>query len=195
MSHAPPPPIPQQSPYLQAGYPQPEQGKRSGCGCVLMVLGILALVGFLVCAGCAGFLYFGAKQGFQQLEAEMGKNAVIQEHIGDVQETEIDWSALMKEGGQGSFRMKIKGTKGEGTVVMKQEPGQPEPEFVLETADGESIPIVIEGAGGGDAGGESSEEIDGSLEGEGNAEPQPDLEPQPDIEPQPDAEDAPAGAP
>lgn len=144
MSTAPPPMPAQGNPYGQGGFP-PEPKKRSGCGCVLMVLAAVAVVGLVICLGCAGFTYWGVQQAFTQMKAELAKNEVVQEHIGDIESTEIDWSGAMQPqpGGEQVFRMKVKGTKSDGTILMKTSPGSDEPEFLLEMPSGETFPLEV----------------------------------------------------
>ena len=81
------------------------------------------------CGGCAIIVFlavvFGGwalmKLGFgvfaDEIESELRTNPVVVEHIGRIEEFELDLSASVAEAGDEDFVFKVSGTKGSGLVT------------------------------------------------------------------------------
>ena len=121
---------------------------------VLGTIGVLGVVGALVCCGGG---YFAMKAGTGML-AEVFKqqligNPTIDEHIGDIESMEMNFGATQQHAdeSQGAIAFDISGSKGSGTILIKQDPsgdgtGIATAELIM--SDGSRHPVDVEGGGG-----------------------------------------------
>lgn len=79
-----------------------------GCGClVVVILGALAIFG-------AG--HFGLRVFSEQVANELRDNPVVIEHLGTLQELEVEFAASAAAPGENEFVFQAKGSKGEGRI-------------------------------------------------------------------------------
>lgn len=122
------------------------------------VLGVIGVVGLLTVMLCCGGLYFAYQKGTQvlgeQLKPELEGNAVIVEHIGEIESLQMNLTDLVAEvqkhqeenrsGDPPQLLFDIEGTKGSGKVTMNTNPGSGRPtNVVLITEDGERHEIDL----------------------------------------------------
>ena len=139
MSRAPNNPFqPQPQPDTYAQNQQPKQAGNS-CLWVFAIVGVLAVVGGLVCCGGGYFLFNAATDLVAEAAAqELKKNPVVKEHIGNIESLEINLRESAKQNQETEgvvFVFDIKGDKGSGKIVVV--PGENENEF-------ESINLVMD---------------------------------------------------
>lgn len=94
------------------------------------VILILAGCGFLIVAGCCGFAFWGWGLFTDQAKDALNANPVIQEHIGNIESIETDFTATGNAEGDDVFVFRIKGPKGSGVVTA---------EFISTGADSEEV--------------------------------------------------------
>lgn len=122
--------------------PQPRSGTSwmwlLGCGGVLMTL--------LCCGGGIGVMTFGLQVMSSEVKDQMRDNPKFREHIGEVQEFEMDWAASFGDEGQDTYRYRVRGTKGSGELTVKQRTGPDSNEVIdeaeLRLADGTKVQVV-----------------------------------------------------
>jgi hypothetical protein len=82
-----------------------------GCGgCAVVAALVLVLGGW-------GLLRLGLGVFSDEVESELRSNPVIIEHVGRIEEFELDLSASIAESGGEDFVFKVSGTKGSGLVT------------------------------------------------------------------------------
>ena len=86
-----------------------------GCGCVLPAVLAGAAVTVLLCAGLGGVAYWGWTMFEGQAAEAIGRNAVVREHLGEVESVDADLVAT-GEAADDVFVFEVRGTKGAGTV-------------------------------------------------------------------------------
>ena len=138
--------------YAQGG---PVQKKSNTWLWVLGILGALGVVGALVCCGGSFFAYkAGTGMIAEAFKEQLSGNPVIEEHIGTIDSMNLNLSATGEYGqsSPGSMAFDISGSKGSGTILIKQQPGadgQPgigSAELVMPDGSRHSIDIVSESA-------------------------------------------------
>lgn len=95
--------------------PRPEKSK-TGCW-VAGILGGCGLVAVLAVVGVVALVVLGLEVFEDQVEAELRSNAVVQQHVGNLQEFELDFSASMAAPGADDFVFNVRGTKGAGVIT------------------------------------------------------------------------------
>ena len=139
------------------GYAQgaPPQKSSNTWLWVLGILGALGLVGAVVCCGGSYFAFrAGTGMMADAFKAELADNPVIEEHIGTIDSMSMNLGKTSEYGqsSPGSIAFDISGSKGSGTILIKQEtradgqPGVGSAELIL--ADGTRHAIEV---GGGDS--------------------------------------------
>lgn len=124
-----------QNPYkAQYDSSPPPPAKKSNLGCILAVVGGIALVGLLVCCGggyslmSVGFDMMGA-----QATTAIRANPIANEKIGEVKSCKVDFAASAahpenqnSDGERQIMVFNVEGTKGSGvlTAQVVDEPGQ-----------------------------------------------------------------------
>ena len=99
---------------------------------VLLTIGLLVLLGVLVCCGGGYFaIRAGGDKVANDVKVQLRGNPVIQEHVGDIQEIKLDAMASIEEGQNtpGSMTFEVVGSKSEARLVIKREPGEEEITF------------------------------------------------------------------
>ncbi|MGB7346289.1 MAG: hypothetical protein WBD20_18875 [Pirellulaceae bacterium] len=133
---------------------QPKKGKNVW----LIVLAIVGGLGLLSVMVCCGVGYWGYSKGTQmvadELQGQLTGNAVIEEHIGEINSVSMNLSAVIEEakkqqeaGDQGappSMVFDIEGSKGSGRILMNNEPGGQPSEVELVMADGSRHTIPLD---------------------------------------------------
>ncbi len=88
--------------------------------------------------------------GFQivttEIEDQLSGNPILQEHVGQVQSFEMDWSRSFADEDYDTFIYRVRGTKGEGRVTVKHITGDDGNEVILAAElrlpDGETIDLM-----------------------------------------------------
>jgi hypothetical protein len=127
------------------GSPPPQKSSKVWLW-LLLGLGGLGLAG-LVCCGAVGIWGMNAFNGVmtQAMQDELGDNAVIQQHIGQIQAVSFNLGETQKlqQGGggqEGAAVMDIRGDKGSGQLIILQRQGQ-EPSMELKLPSGETFNV------------------------------------------------------
>ena len=138
------------NPYANPGsFGQAPPKKKSKLGLILGIIGGVGVVICLLCCG-GGYLLFNAGMNVigDQVKTQVQGHPAIQEHIGTIETSSMDFPASLKEsekhggGGNNRFVVHIKGSKGSGDIVGKQRPGQQSlSEKVLRLPDGKELPL------------------------------------------------------
>ena len=104
------PPIEMQDPSLSKSFPR-NKVLVFGCGGCAMVV-VLAMV-----FGGWALLKLGLGVFSDEVESELRSNRVIIEHVGRIEEFDLDLSASVAEEGSEDFIFRVSGTKGSGLVT------------------------------------------------------------------------------
>lgn len=102
----------------------PQQQEASGCSCLTLSLVGLGVI-VLACCGMGGGGWFVWQNFTATLKAEVQKVPAVQEHIGEIEEFEVNFmeaGQIMekeKDKPQNVQVYKVKGSKGSGTVVVR----------------------------------------------------------------------------
>jgi hypothetical protein len=114
--------------------------RKSGKRTLLIGCGIFGLLGMLVCCGgVAYFAYQGPKLMAQavnaamavQLQQQLAADPNVQQKIGTIESLEFDFTRMIEEaqkpgaGGEPRMAFRIKGTNGQGYVMVVQDPSSP----------------------------------------------------------------------
>lgn len=142
-------------PSRQFNQDSPQQGQSRVWLWVLGTVGVLVVLGALVCCGGGYFVWqFGSEAVAQAMIEDLQGNPVIEEHIGEIQSAEMNLRATAEEQETtpNSMTFNIQGPKGEGKVVVVQGPGAGQPSIesaVLVLPDGtrhQALPLEGEPA-------------------------------------------------
>ena len=95
----------------------------------LMVVGIVGFI-LLILVGIGGLGFWGLDLFTAQAKDALNKNSVILQHVGEINEIEIDVTATGEAEGQDVFVFRVAGSRGSGVVTA---------EFVTIDADSEEI--------------------------------------------------------
>jgi len=125
-----------------APQPQPRSGTSwmwlLGCGGLLMFV--------LCCGGGIGVVAIGFRVMSAEIKDQIRDNPKFREHIGEVQELEMDWAASFGAEGEDTYRYRVRGTKGSGELTVKHITGPDGNEVIneaeLRLADGTKVQIV-----------------------------------------------------
>jgi hypothetical protein len=109
-------PLGPSSPSIDAREAAPEHSKSSkknlviGCGGCAVILVLVSVFGGWV------VMKFGLGVFADEVEADLRDNPVVREHIGRIEEFELDLSASIAAEGKEDFVFRVSGTKGTGLV-------------------------------------------------------------------------------
>ncbi|MCO6459502.1 MAG: hypothetical protein J5I93_29670 [Pirellulaceae bacterium] len=125
----------------------PPRKKKSAAVWILLVLGLGGGLVLLVCCGGMGFLsWTGMKMAGQQMAAKVQHTEAVQEHIGDIQSSTINFTATTKaqqeSGNSQAIVFDLKGTKGNGKLIATAQ-GENLLDATLELPSGELIPLPV----------------------------------------------------
>lgn len=114
---------------------------------VIIVLAVIGGGGILVCCGGMGALfYFGAHVVAKEVELELRDNPVLIQHIGEIEDLRMDWTATAAHPDQDVLVFTVRGTKGQGEVIVNTVTQFDENNQVqwatLRLPDGEEIPLI-----------------------------------------------------
>jgi hypothetical protein len=86
----------------------------------LVAGGAVCLLGVLVCCG-GGFalMSFGFGVITVEVEDQLRDNEQVRQHLGEIQEFEMDWTRSFADEDDDTFTYRIKGDKGSGTIKVK----------------------------------------------------------------------------
>jgi hypothetical protein len=135
MSQSPYAPLPGSRP------PTPVKPKGSAGKIILIILGVVLGGSVLGCGCCGGFMYWGLGQAGRQIADQVRNHPAIVEHIGSDVTCSMNIMATGQEAekrpGEQWVVFDAKGSKGQGQILCKQNPGgQPTP-TILQTALGD----------------------------------------------------------
>ena len=114
----------------QYGERPPQRGASRVWLWVLGTIGILVVLAALVCCGGGYFAWqFGSEALAKAMIEELQGNPVIEEHIGEIERAEMNLQATAEEQENvpNSLTFDIEGPKGEGRLVVRQDPGAEKP--------------------------------------------------------------------
>jgi hypothetical protein len=100
----------------------------------------------LCCGGVIGVVTFGFSMMSSEVKDQIRDNPKFREHIGEVQEFEMDLAGSFSDDVDESFRYRVRGTKGSGELTVMQSTGadgtQTISEAELRLADGTKVQVV-----------------------------------------------------
>jgi hypothetical protein len=106
--------------------------RRSSSGCWIWAILVGAGLVLLVCCGGGALLVgFGLQIVTTEIEDQLSANPILQEHVGEVQSFEMDWSRSFADEDDDTFIYRVQGTKGEGRVTVKHITGDDGNEVIL----------------------------------------------------------------
>lgn len=131
MSMAPNNPFEQPPDDSHFGRPYPQQRGSNVWLWVLAAVGSIFLIGMVVCCGAGYFLVDAGKKMIADGAAqELRDNPIVQEHIGEIDEIEIDFGEVISNAQDQdeddlsiTFVFRVKGSKGSGKILMRQDDG------------------------------------------------------------------------
>ncbi len=120
-----------QNPYANTTGEPPKKKSKT-----LMIVLILLGIGGVVClVCCGGFMWFGhsaMNMGMEMfanaIRQEYGDHPAVQQHIGELESVESDLfnaAAYEDQITPGELPFKVRGPKGEGSIIVGQGPTQP----------------------------------------------------------------------
>lgn len=110
----------------QVGGPSPQQPKSRVWLWVLGTVGVLVVLGAVVCCGGGYFAFQGVKGMLAQaVRDEVRGNPVIDEHLGPIESVEFNTWATAEEQQEtpDALVYDVEGSKSSGTLVVHPEPG------------------------------------------------------------------------
>ena len=106
---------------------------KSKKGCLIAVVVVFLLMFLVCCGGGVAVFYFGSNALGEVVVSQVENDPAIVEHIGEVESCSLDFGATAKAaesaeqaGDQTPIAFEIKGSKGEGTLLLMQEAGNQE---------------------------------------------------------------------
>src|SRR5687768_16576605 len=113
------------SPYSQFAQP-PKPSGSWGCWWMVLLLGV-PLAGLVCCGLCGGVVHLGLELVEEEIVANLNRDPVIQEHLGEVKSAELDlWDSIREEiknpTGEDEdswYVFDVVGTKATGRVIGK----------------------------------------------------------------------------
>lgn len=142
-----PPPGNQPQPYASPGgfqpYSQPPPQSKLWVWVLLAVGGLTALC---CCGGGVAVVSFGMNIVTEEVAAHLRDNPKFREHVGELQDMNVDWPASIAEDDDDTFVYGVKGDKGSGKITVKHITNDDGDEEVLEASlrlpDGTKVQIV-----------------------------------------------------
>ena len=122
--------------------PLEKEGKSRGCIIAVIVTLVLVVGGGL--GGCFVLYQFGMNILGEQVVADIEDNPVILEHLGTIEEIDIDLTATAAESDDDVLVFEVTGTKGEGRLVVQTWSTDDAEEVqwgMLRLPSGEKIPL------------------------------------------------------
>ena len=114
----------------QAAQAPPQKSKK---GCLIAVVVVFLLMFLVCCGGGVAMFYYGTNAFGEVVISQVKNDPAIVEHIGEVESCSLDFGATAKAaesaeqaGDTTPIAFEIKGSKGEGTLLLMQEPGNQE---------------------------------------------------------------------
>jgi len=177
--------------YSDPGVRQPPP--KSNNQALYWILGIVSAVtigGALVCCGGGYFaVRFATGELANQFRRPIQASPEIAEHIGEIEDMTLSFTAMQAAGDQGKLVFEVKGTKGAGKVevdLAKTESEDFEEAFVLIKSDGTRVPLT-----GVDLDQMAGDEFETMTDDEADALDSPSMAPEAVDEPTtPNADDA-----
>lgn len=132
------------------GQPAQAPPPKSKRGCLIAVVIVFLLFFLVCCGGGVAVFYYGTNAFGQVVITQVENDPAIVEHIGEVESCSLDFAATAEAaeaaeqaGDQTPMGFEIKGSKGEGTLLLMPEAGNPEAfnSGTLVLPSGERIPL------------------------------------------------------
>jgi len=105
---------------------EPKRKSRTG-----LIVGIVVGVVLFAVLLCCGGLWLGKRMFDDQVKAALQENPVVTEHIGTIQEAEMDLEGTGNAEGEDAFVFRLRGSKGSGVVTAE-----------IVTVDGDTEEVV-----------------------------------------------------
>jgi hypothetical protein len=126
---------------------QPYAPKPSGSNTWLWVLlGLGGVAGVCCCGGGIGVVMFGMNIVTAEVADKLRDNPKFREHIGELQEMNVDYIASAAKDDDETFVYNVKGDKGSGVLTVKQVTDDDFNETIEEASlrlpDGKQVQIV-----------------------------------------------------
>ena len=96
----------------------PSPKRRTG-----LWIGLLAIVGLcsLCCCGGVGwFVYYGLTLTTDEVRDQVADNPALVEQIGELTSMDMDYTRSMADQDEDAWYYRVRGTKGEGTLEVRQ---------------------------------------------------------------------------
>ena len=140
-------PGPSYSPYSTPAGTDPYGPKPSSPKLWLwLLLGFGGLAGLCCCGGSIGVVMFGMNVVTAEVADQLRDNPKFREHIGELQEMNVDWAASAAKDEEDTFIYTVKGDKGSGTITVQQITDDDGNEQIVEASlrlsDGRQVKIV-----------------------------------------------------
>lgn len=101
-------------------YPAPRRKKSSSAAWLIAIfVGLGGIFVLLCCGGAVGFVWFGLNVIAEDIKAQLRDNPVVVEHLGQLQELEVDFTASSAIADNGTFVYRAIGSKGAGELTVK----------------------------------------------------------------------------
>lgn len=130
--------------------PRPFGSRKPSSGFWPLVLIVLALAfggGVVVC--CGGAVYFGLNMLSAEIELELRDNPRLREHVGEVQEFQMNLTRSLATADDDVYLYSVRGTKGSGELTVKHITGDDGNEIILEASlrltDGTTVDLLADG--------------------------------------------------
>ena len=126
-------------PTPQSTRPQYGKPKSSATKIVLIILGIVGGLGLLGCGCCGGVWYWGVSNLSNVVKEQYSTHPTFQDKIGEVQKFSTNLTATGEQG-QGALVFDVKGSKGSGQLIVRDQQGASFGSATL-IVDGKSYPL------------------------------------------------------
>ena len=111
-----------------------------------ILLGVGAFFGVLCCGGGIFLFQFGMEIEVAEIQERFKYHPAVVEHIGEIEDIDVSWAQSMGQDNEDIRIYPLKGTKGEGRIVIVFESGFVlEPEVLsaeLEMKNGETFDLL-----------------------------------------------------
>lgn len=135
-----------------SGNPPPPAGGNRTCLIVALILGGILFMCLCCTGGTAYFIWSNAEkvaaEFANKISPQLAGNAVIQEHIGDINSGEVLWmdsfQHMAETQEQNAFVIELHGSKGEGKLTIQLNPETMKPDLGtgrLKLPDGTVVPL------------------------------------------------------
>ena len=121
MSNWSSPPGSGQQPYAPPFGVQPYAPKPAGSNLWMWILlGVGGVLGLVCCGGLASMMVLGLNIAAQEVADQVRDNPKFREHIGELQEISMNFTASAAKDDGETFVYSVKGDKGSGTLTCKE---------------------------------------------------------------------------